>query len=185
MTGTQHTIILNSDMDRAIFAWLEANLGRVTCFVPHARWRTGWDAEIESDGARQALYIRGPRGDNYISPIDMRQEAAIHRAYLANGIVVPKAIAVIDDPYSLVLERIPGTIDTARISDPEERRRVREEFIEIIARQHKLPPEAFAEVGLDVPQGADAVSRNLYAQSEEIFDTLIGRPWPLMRFVGG
>jgi hypothetical protein len=115
----------------------------------------------------------------------MTQEAAIHRAYLANGIPAPKPIAVIDDPCSLVLERLPGTINTETIPDPAIRRRVREEFIAIIARQHQIPLEEFAEVGLDIPVGADAVSRNLYEASEAIFDRLIGRPWPLMRFVGG
>ncbi|MBK7283783.1 MAG: phosphotransferase [Sphingomonadales bacterium] len=129
-------------------------------------------------------YIRGPRGDNYVSPIDMAQEAAIHRAYLANGIPAPRPIAVIDDPCSLVLERLPGTINTETIADPAARQRVREEFIEIVARQHQIPLDQFAAVGLDIPVGADAVSRNLYVASEAIFDTLIGRPWPLVRFVG-
>ena len=171
-------------MDRAIHDWLVANLGQVVGFRRHARWRIGWDAEVEAGGKRNALYIRGPRGNNYVSPIDMAQEAAIHRAYLANGIPAPKPIAVIDDPCSLVLERLPGTINTETIPDPAVRQRVREEFIEIIARQHRIPLDQFAEVGLDIPVGADSVSRNLYAASEAIFFKLIGRPWPLMRFVG-
>jgi aminoglycoside phosphotransferase (APT) family kinase protein len=178
-------IVIDGDMDRAVHDWLTAHLGEVVGFRRHARWRIGWDAEVEADGKRTALYIRGPRGDNYESPIDMAQEAAIHRAYLANGIPAPKPIAVIDEPCSLVLERLPGTINTATIPDPSIRQRVREEFIKIIARQHQIPLEAFAEVGLDIPVGADAVSRNLYEASEAIFDTLIRRPWPLMRFVGG
>jgi aminoglycoside phosphotransferase (APT) family kinase protein len=185
MAKAQVTVILHNEMDRKVFAWLEAHLGAVAMLTPHARWRMGWDAEVLRDGEPLALYIRGPRGDNYTSPIDMDQEAAIHRAYRANGILVPKAIAVIDDPNSLVLERIPGAINSGAIADPETRRRVREAFIETIAEIHKLPPDAFAEVGLEVPRGADAVSRNLYAKSEAIFDRLIGRPWPLMRFTAG
>lgn len=178
-------IVIEGDMDRAFHDWLIANLGKVVGFRRHARWRIGWDAEIEADGERAPFYIRGPRGDTYESPIDMAQEAAIHRAYLANGIPAPKPIAVIDKPCSLVLERLPGTINTATIPDPAIRQGVREEFIAIIARQHQIPLEAFVEVGLDIPVGADAISRNLYAASEAIFDRLIGRPWPLMRFVGG
>lgn len=185
MTEVHKNIALNNEMDRKIFGWLETHLGTVTQFSAHTRWRTGWDAEVIHNGEVLPLYIRGPRGDNYTSPIDMQQEAAIHRAYLANGIAVPKAIAVIDDPESLVLERIPGVIDTSIIADPDTRQQVREEFIEIIARIHKIPPAEFAELGLDVPQDADGVSRNLYAASEAIFDRLIGRPWPLMRFTAG
>jgi aminoglycoside phosphotransferase (APT) family kinase protein len=185
VSKTQQQIILNGEMDRKVFAWLERNLGKVTRFAPHARWRTGWDAEVSRDGALNPLYIRGPRGDNYTSPINMAQEAAIHRSYLANGIAVPKVIGLIDDPEALVLERLPGTINTGAIADGGTQKKVREEFVEIMAAIHRLSPKAFAEVGLDVPQGADAVSRSLYAASEEIFDRLIGRPWPLMRFTAG
>jgi hypothetical protein len=92
------SIVIDGDMDRAVHDWLAANLGTVVGFRRHARWRTGWDVEVERDGQRKELYIRGPRGDNYVSPIDMAQEAAIHRAYLANGIPAPKPIAVIDEP---------------------------------------------------------------------------------------
>ena len=185
MSERQQAIILNSEMDRKVFTWLENNLGKVTLFAPHPRWRAGWDAEVSSDGELIPLYIRGPRGDNYTSPINMAQEAAIHRAYLANGIAVPKVIGRIDDPEALVLERLPGIINSGAIIDTDAQKKVRGEFVEIIAAIHRLPPEAFAEVGLDVPQGADAVSRNLYAASEAIFDRLIGRPWPLMRFTAG
>lgn len=185
MSEAQPAIVTNSETDRKVIAWLEANLGAVTRFAPHARWRAGWDAEVGQGGKPLALYIRGPRGENYTSPISMTQEAAIHRAYLANGIPAPRAIGLIDDPEALVLERIPGTIDTGTIPDAVAQRKVREEFIEIVARLHRLPLEHFSEVGLDVPVGADAVSRGLYAASEAIFDRLIGRPWPLMRFVAG
>lgn len=185
MSRPQSEIVANSETDRKVIAWLEANLGPVTRFAPHARWRAGWDAEVMQGQTPLALYIRGPRGENYTSPISMTQEAAIHRAYLANGIPAPRAIGLIDDPEALVLERKPGTIDTSTIVDPSVRQRVREDFIEIVARLHRLPTEAFAEVGLAVPQGADAVSRGLYADAEAIFDRLIGRPWPIMRFTAG
>jgi aminoglycoside phosphotransferase (APT) family kinase protein len=130
---TQQPIILHGDMDRKVFAWLENNLGKVTLFAPHARWRTGWDAEVSRDGELRPLYIRGPRGDNYTSPINMAQEAAIHRAYLANDIPVPKVIGLIEDPEALVLERISGIINTGAIADAGSRKKIREEFVEIMA----------------------------------------------------
>jgi aminoglycoside phosphotransferase (APT) family kinase protein len=182
--GADMDVQVSGEMDRQVFAWLETNLGRVVRFRRHARWRIGWDADVERGGLVTGLYIRGPRGENYISPVDMRQEAAIHRTYRANGIPAPRVIALIDEPCCLVIERLAGSINTATIADPDARRRVREEFIETIARQHRIAPSEFAETALTVPVGADAVSRNLYAASEAIFDQLIGRPWPLMRFVG-
>jgi aminoglycoside phosphotransferase (APT) family kinase protein len=134
-------------MDRKVFDWLGANLGRVLRLTPHARWRTGWDAEIECGGEAVALYIRGPRGNNYVSPIDMRQEAAIHRAFLAGGIPAPRVMGLIDDPCSLVLERIAGRINTETIDDPAVRRRVREEFVAIIARLHRMPHRRRSSTG--------------------------------------
>jgi aminoglycoside phosphotransferase (APT) family kinase protein len=172
------------EMDRKVFDWLGTHLGHVLSFTPHPRWRTGWDAEVERDGVTTSLHIRGPRGVNYMSPVDMRQEAAIHRAYLANGIPAPRVLGVIDNPYSLVLERIPGRINS-ETADIDDRRRVREDFIAIIARLHRLPVEAFAETGLSIPDTPDAICRNLYAQAQAIFDERIGRPWPLMRFIAG
>lgn len=174
-----------SDMDCKVVDWLGANLGRVVSFAPHPRWRTGWNAEVERDGVTTALHIRGPRGENYLSPVDMRQEAAIHDAYLANGIPAPRVLGVVDDPYSIVLERLPGRINTDTIADPAVRRRVREEFIEIIARTHALPAEAFAEAALPILKTPDEIGRNLYAEAEAIYLDRIGRPWPVMRFIAG
>jgi aminoglycoside phosphotransferase (APT) family kinase protein len=173
------------EMDRKVFDWLTAHLGRVRAFSPHPRWRTGWDAEVERDGVTTSLHIRGPRGVNYMSPVDMRQEAEIHRAYLANGIPAPRVLGLIGDPYSLVLERVPGRINLATIEDPVVRRRVREEFIEIVARVHQLPVEAFAKTALPTPQDANEIALNLYMQAEAIFLDRIGRPWPVMRFIAG
>ena len=137
MSQAPPAIAANSETDRKVIDWLEANLGAVTRFAPHARWRAGWDAEVVQDGKPLELYIRGPRGANHTSPISMTQEAAIHRAYLANGIPVPRAIGLIDDPEALVLERISGMIDAGTIPDPATRQKVREEFIEIIAPLHR------------------------------------------------
>jgi aminoglycoside phosphotransferase (APT) family kinase protein len=173
------------EMDRKVLDWLGTHLGRVLRFAPHPRWRTGWDAEVERDGVTTALHIRGPRGENYMSPVDMRQEAAIHGAYLANGIPAPRVLGVIDDPYSIVLERIPGRINTHTIADEAVRRRVRESFVEIIARTHRLPVDAFAGTALPIPTTPDEIGRNLYAAAEAIYLDRIGRPWPLMRFIAG
>lgn len=173
------------EMDRKVRDWLGANLGSVLSFSPHPRWRTGWNAEVERDGVTTALHIRGPRGANYLSPVDMRQEAAIHAAYNANDIPAPRVLGVIDDPYSIVLERIPGRINTDTIADPTVRQTVRKNFIEIIARVHELPAAAFAATRLPLLTTPDAIGRNLYAEAEAIYLDRIGRPWPLMRFIAG
>ncbi len=172
-------------MDHKVHDWLAANLGPVIAFERQPRWRPGWDVVVERDGAPLGLYVRGPRGDSYVSPVDMHQEAQIHRAFERHGIPAPRLLGMIDDPLAMVLERLAGRINSATIADPLQRQRIREDFIAIIARQHQLPPEAFAAVGLTVPQTAEEIALGLYAPAEAIFRANIGRPFPLMRFIGG
>jgi len=171
--------------DRQVFDWLTENLGTVTRFDRHPRWRPGWDAEIVRDGEAVPLYIRGPRGDSYVSPVDMIQEGAIHRALSANGIPAPRLLGIIPEPQCLVLDRIPGTINTATIPDDQVRRAVREEYIGLVARLHQLPLEAFAELGLPAPSTPEEIALGLYEPAMEIFFQTIGRPFPLMRFIAG
>ncbi|CAM8626272.1 phosphotransferase [Sphingobium sp.] len=169
--------------DRKVFDWLTQNMGVVTGFVRHPRWRPGWDAQVIRDGVVTPLYIRGPRGDSYVSPVDMIQEGEIHRAFEANAIPAPRLLGVIDDPLSLVLEHIPGRINSATIADEDVRRQVREAYIALIARLHQVPLAAFAKVGLPVPTSAQDIALALYQPAIDIFHKTIGRPFPLMRFI--
>ena len=58
MSQNPPAIVANSETDRKVIVWLERNLGPVTRFAPHARWRAGWDAEVVQDGKPLALYMR-------------------------------------------------------------------------------------------------------------------------------
>lgn len=170
-------------MDRKVFDWLEANMGRVIAFGRQPRWRPGWDAVVMRGSERVPLYVRGPRGDTYVSPVDMYQEAEIHHAFERNDIPAPRVFGMIPDPLSIVMEKLPGRIDTATIADDEMRDRVRERFIGIVARIHALPIDAFAAARLPQPSTPEEIALNLYAPSEAIFrQRIAGRPWPLMEF---
>lgn len=171
--------------DRKVFDWLTDNLGTVIRFDRHLRWRPGWDAEVVQDGTIVGLHIRGPRGEGYASPLNMIQEAAVHRAFEANHIPAPRLLGMIDDPQSMVLERIPGTINTATIVDESVRRQVREAFIALMARVHALPLEEFAELGLSIPTTPYDIAMGLYDPAIQIFFEKVTRPFPLMRFIAG
>ncbi|WP_293984627.1 phosphotransferase [Sphingobium sp.] len=170
-------------LDAKVFDWLADNMGDVIAFERQPRWRPGWNAVVARDGHEQRLYVRGPRGDSYVSPIDMHQEARIHQVFEANGIPAPRVFGMIPDPLCIVMEELPGRIDTATIEDPALRQAVRESFIDIVARIHALPIERFESVGLPVPSTPEEVAMNLYAPSQRIFEQRIaGRRWPLMEF---
>jgi aminoglycoside phosphotransferase (APT) family kinase protein len=171
-------------LDEKVRAWLEGNMGRVVTLDRHPRWRPGWNAVVERAGEQVPLYVRGPRGDTYVSPVSMVQEAAIHRAFEANDIPAPRIYGMIDDPFSIVMEMLPGRIDTSVIADEAQRQRVRDSFVDTVARVHSLTPEAFAETGLRVPHTPEEIALNLYQPSEHIFYKLMkGRPFPLMEFI--
>ncbi len=170
-------------MDRKVHDWLTANIGPVLDLTRHPRWRPGWDAIVQKDGAPLPLYVRGPRGDSYVSPVDMMPEAEIHRIFEAQGIPAPRVLGMIPDPLSIVMTRVPGRIDSATIADPATRRRIREEYIAIVAHLHRIPVAAFAPVGLAVPSTPEEIAMGLYAPAEAIFRKNIGRPFPLMTFI--
>lgn len=170
-------------MDAKVYDWLTANMGPVIAFERHARWRPGWDVAVKRPDGELPLYVRGPRGDTYVSPVDMVQEAEIHRVFEEHGIPAPHVFGMIEDPLCIVMERLPGRINSSMIEDPTVRRRVRREFIEIVAKAHSIPVEAFAGTNIPVPVTPREIALNLYAPSAAIFaDRIGGRPWPLMEF---
>ena len=172
--------------DRKVYDWLTANIGPVTAFERQPRWRPGWNVVVERDGAPLPLYVRGPRGDTYVSPVDMHQEAEIHHVFERHGIPAPRVHGMIPDPLCIVMDMLPGRINTGAIADPDTQARVREQFIAIVADVHRLPAEAFAKARLPVPRTPKEIALNLYAPSEAIFRERIGgRPWPLMEFAWG
>ena len=169
--------------DRKVYDWLAANIGLVTAFERQPRWRPGWNVVIERDGVAVPLYVRGPRGDTYVSPVDMYQEAEIHHVFERSGIPAPRVHGMIPDPLCIVMDMLPGTINTGTIADPQLQAKVRERFISIVADVHRLAPDAFAAANLPVPRSPKEIALNLYAPSEAIFrDRIGGRPWPLLEF---
>lgn len=169
--------------DRKVYDWLIANIGPVTAFERQPRWRPGWNVVVERDGVAVPLYVRGPRGDTYVSPVDMHQEAEIHHVFERSGIPAPRVHGMIPDPLCIVMDMLPGTINTGTIADPQLQAKVRERFISIVANVHRLAPEAFAAAKLPVPRSPREIALNIYAPSQAIFrDRIGGRPWPLMEF---
>lgn len=172
--------------DRKVYDWLTANIGPVTAFERQPRWRPGWNVVVGRDGAPVPLYVRGPRGDTYVSPVDMHQEAEIHRVFERHGIPAPRVHGMIPDPLCIVMDMLPGRINSGAIADPDLQAQVRERFIAIVADVHRLPPAAFAAARLPVPRTPRDIALNLYAPSQAIFRERIGgRPWPLMEFAWG
>jgi aminoglycoside phosphotransferase (APT) family kinase protein len=173
-----------NEIDRKVFDWVGANIGAdVRSFERQRRWRLGWDVVVDRDGMEIPFYVRGSKGDNYVCPTDLRQEAGIQRIFERYGIPAPRVLGFIDDPEALVLSRLPGRINTATIDDPVVRQRIRDEFTGLVARVHRIPLAEFEPLGMTIPRDVRENVYGLYAPSEAIFDRSIGRPFPLMSFL--
>jgi hypothetical protein len=77
------------------------------------------------------------------------------RLFDASGLPVPKVYGMTQDPVGIVMDRVRGTRDVAHAVDDEERRRIAEQYIEVLARMHALDVAPFVHAGVALPKGPE------------------------------
>ncbi len=178
---TEHLPLL----DQQVFDWLTARFGAPPLeFNRVLRWRTGWEATVSIDGKEQGLVVRANRGGSFKPPISLELEARLHDVMEANGVLVPHVYGMIDEPLAIVMEKLPGGINTNLIKNPDDRWKVRREFVEMLAILHEAPVDDFRAVGMSV--AADPVRGSLeYYQynCEHVRKASAGRPIPFLEFL--
>jgi len=161
--------------------WLESELGgRVLRLERQTRWRPVWFADVERDGVVQAICVRGDRSDADIG-FSLDHEMRFQRVLEEHGIPVAHVHGWIEEPRAYVMDRVPGRNDFAE-SSPEERRAVMDEYMQILARIHALPPDSFAEAGIlraKNPNESSAVGMQRY---EEFYRRSKRQPDPFLEF---
>jgi aminoglycoside phosphotransferase (APT) family kinase protein len=127
------------------------------------RYRS-WAVDVETaDGTIKPLYLRYqlPRPPS-AEPYTVAREAGIYRAISDKGVSAPRLIAVHPGRHAILTERAPGRADFRRLTDPQHRVTVVQEFVAAIAKLHHLD---IAGMGLEdyAPQLtiADSVQREL------------------------
>jgi len=136
----------DDDGTAKISAWLTRDIGEVVRISRQPRWRPVWFADVERDGERLELCVRGDRTDmTLVFPLDheMRLQALMHD----HGIPTAKVYGWIDDPAAYVMDRVPGRNDFEKATD-EERRSVVDDYVQILARLHALDIGPFVEGGI-------------------------------------
>lgn len=98
------------------------------------RWRPGWDVDVVIDGTVLALHARGERELNFAIPCRIADEVRVHHLLEANGLPVPHAYGLCDDPYSLVMDRLPGAVDLTFAASDYERTQLIEEYLSMLPR---------------------------------------------------
>ncbi|MFA7553495.1 MAG: phosphotransferase [Spongiibacteraceae bacterium] len=149
-----------------------------------ARWRPSWDVTIKIKGILTSINVRAEKGQNYVGPLSLEQEAKIHDVLERHGIPVPHVYGMLDDPVAIVMDVIPGKINLATADSDVARQAVRKQYVSVLADIHRIPIEAFASIGLQPPASPQKVALNLYQQCEKIYrQRMSDRHFPLMEFI--
>src|ERR1700722_11966807 len=127
--------------------------GRVISLERQPRWRKAWFAMVEREGASIAIYVRGDKQIDAEPYPGLGREAAILDLFRLNDLRVPGAYGMRQDPVGIVMDRVPGTRDVAEAVDTREGRSVAEQYIEVLARMHRLDTAPFVAAGMAHPQG--------------------------------
>jgi aminoglycoside phosphotransferase (APT) family kinase protein len=173
-----------SDVDRPVFDWLTRHFGRApTNFYRQLRWRIGWEADIELDGETRTVLVRGSRGEDYLGPMTMHQEAGVHHIMERHAVPAPRVYGMIEDPLAIVMERMPGGINSELAGPDAVKWKIRSEFIQALVKLHAIPVEQFGALGLPVPRTPRDIAFNLYGQCIAIArDKMKNRPFGLVEF---
>ena len=169
------------ELSRQITSWLEERLGgRVTRITRQPRWRPVWFADLERDGEVQALCVRGERSDADIG-FSLSHEMRFQRVLEEHGIPVARVYGWIDEPRAYVMDRVEGRNDFGE-STVDERRSVMDEYMQVLARIHALPPEPFEKAGIlraEDPRDSSVVGMRRY---EEFYRRSKRQPDPFLEF---
>ncbi|MFN8626476.1 MAG: phosphotransferase [Candidatus Binatia bacterium] len=175
---------LDSTATGKVTAWLEAHVGgTVVRIARQPRWRPVWFADVDRDGERLALCVRGDRIDTpLIFPLDheMRFQSLLHD----RGIPTAKVYGWIDDPCAFVMDRVPGREDFAQATG-DERRAVVDDYLRILSRLHQLDLSPFLAAGIvraPRPEDSGLIGMQRY---ERMFRGQKRHPEPFMEFCLG
>jgi aminoglycoside phosphotransferase (APT) family kinase protein len=127
--------------------------GRVVSLERQPRWRKAWYAVVEREGIMVPIYVRGDKQIDAEPYPGLGREAAILELFRASDLPVPRVYGMTDNPIGIVMDRVPGTREVADAVDDEERRRVAERYMEVLARMHDLDTAPFVAAGLALPKG--------------------------------
>jgi len=167
--------------DARIQEWIRANVGgEVTTLVRQARWRPVWFVDVERDGERLELCVRGERND--IPGVwPLRHEMTAQALLEAGGIPVPKVYGWCDDPAAFVTDRVPGRADFEQATEAE-RDAVMDEYMGALAAIHALDPAPFVAAGIDHPGGDKTAATVGMRRYEHVYRANKKRPDPFLEF---
>lgn len=171
------------DDERRLAAWVDQHIGgTLTALTRNSRWRPSWTAVVDQQGTRRTLHIRGDRGHGYSYPVTY--EAAILGVLEANGIPVPHVYGLCEEPVAIVMDHVDGSGQLSGIDDPEIRRSVIDQYVDILVAIHDIDVAAFEHVGVRNPADPVDLQMSFHRDRRRIYrEQLKSRPDPFIEFV--
>ncbi len=170
---------------RLAFDWAERELGgRVVAWEPQPRWRPAcyFELELEREGRILPLYWRGARSEWQRDARPLERERRVIEVLERNGVRVPHAYGLCQDPPGLVLEKLPGRFNLATATDQRHRRAVLDEYLVQLARIHSIPIEEFEAIGFDRPRSGEQSCLGETRRFERSYRAAKQRPDPMIEF---
>jgi hypothetical protein len=174
----------DSKTEEMLAGWIERTIGgRVVRVQRLARWRPAWDVDVECDGAMVALHARGERELNFAIPWRIADEVATHDLLERAGLPVPHAYGLCEEPYALVMDRLPGFVDVSFAGSDDERFALIEEYLELQAKIYGIDLADAGAAGFDCPTDARGIALGAFMKFEQAYDDLVSVPDPVTEFL--
>jgi aminoglycoside phosphotransferase (APT) family kinase protein len=129
-----------------------------------------------------SVVVRGERVDTQVFPL--QHEVAFHRILAEHGIPVPGIHGWLDDVNAVVLEHVPGRPDFEGVS-VDERDRIVDEYLQVLARVHALRVEPFVAAGILHPARAEDAAMAGHRHVEGLWRAKKRYPHPFLEFCLG
>jgi aminoglycoside phosphotransferase (APT) family kinase protein len=166
-----------------VVEWVQRHIGPVTTIEIPPRWRAHWFVGVGDGSDAGRVLVRAARADTAMAwPLDheMRFQQTLHD----QGIPAPKVHGWIAELPAMVTEAPDGDVDFATATDAERDAAV-DEYIQALARMHRLDIRPFVDAGVD--HGDDAQGSGLIGmrRMEALYQRQKRHPDPFLEWALG
>ena len=182
-------VSLVGDQAPALRMWIEELAGgRIARTQRQPTVREAWAIDVaRPDGTTAELFLRCDRGEGYgiNAQYSLEREARVLEALGPTAVPVPRIRGFSRAHKAILMDRVPGRADFARIADPAERERVAAHFLECLAALHALAPAELGLSELRLPRTPQEHASFELDATEALLAQLGSRREPLLGFALG
>lgn len=143
-----------------VIAWAEGRCGgRVVDVEQQIRWRPHHFLTIERPQGTIGVLARSKRDDvpgaGFLKHFDIAHEARVLEALQGRGLKVPEFFGFNEEHGVILMERVEGSNELSTVTDDTARAQVMTEYIEELAKLHRVDVDSMRLSGLTVPDTPD------------------------------